>query len=886
MKPPQGPSHNPSSVETPAQAERRLRALMQKATELFALVDAAGIITCESPNQEAVLGFPPGELLGRSAFELLHPEDRAVALAGFQEVLGCPGHSRHIEARVQTRSGQWRWLDIVGTNFLDDPAIRGVALNVRDITERRLLEEQLQAERDLFRLILENTLEAIYRRNLLTGCYDYFSPSVERLTGFRPEELIGCSVVHTLDRIHPDDREQARQIVQQAEREAAASGYAEYRYLHRDGTYRWFADQFKVVRDPATQQLYWIGAVRDITERKLAQEAAAAAERRWQQTFDAVGDAIWVLDSGGRVLVCNRTACEMFGMSAERMIGRLCCEILHGSRQPVSGCPLQRMLESRRREELELQRGDRWYRITVDPSLDSGGRLTGAVHIVSDITEWKRAEQALRQAEELYRKWLDAIPMLAWQCNPKGEAQICNARWYEYTGEPPERTLGNLWQNALHPDDRERIARETIRCAETGDPYHVEYRLRRHDGQYRWHLARAVPVRDRRGNIVMWVGCAADIEEHKRLQHALRDSEQRFRELTNLVPQHIWISEPNGRPVYANQQRVEYTGINLPQAQLAHGWWQAVHPDDQPLVRQVQQRALAQGEPHQWEYRLRCAATGQYRWFLGRVVPLKDAQGRVERWLCTATDIDEQKCQEEILERRVKARTAQLEREMGRRHRLEEQLIQITERLQSDIGRELHDGVGQHLTAAKFLGGSLCHRLARSGAPAAQTAQELVRQLDQALEELRSVARGLHPVKAGAESLMAALYELAENTHKLYGIACQLDCPRPVRVQDSTVAIHLYRIAQEAVNNAVRHANPQHIIISLHQDEEQVRLKVLDDGRGLPPPSRRRAGLGLETMKYRAELIGADFRIRRRRTGGTEVCCTWRPPPKGAEHAR
>ncbi|MCX7886364.1 MAG: PAS domain S-box protein [Verrucomicrobiae bacterium] len=747
-------SHQPTTTKTPKDAERQLNALLQKASELFAVLDANGTITCESPNQTGTLGFAPGELLGRNGLELLHPEDRAAAKLALQELLRNPGSTHRLEARIRTRDHQWRWLDIMLTNLLDDPSIAGLLLNARDITKQ-----------------------------------------------------------------------------------------------------------------------------------KLAEQAAAAAAQRWQNTFDAVADAILLTDSHCRVMLCNRAARELFGEPLQKIIGRFCWEVVHGTRQPVANCVLQRARENGRREETEIQRGQRCYRLSVDPSFDHDGQPTGTVHIIRDITERKRAEEALRQSEEKFRLWLDAIPMLACEANAKGEVETCNARWYEYTGSTPAQTAGFGWLNAVHPDDRATVASQIRRCLQTGQPYNGEYKLRRHDGVYRWHLARVVPVRNRRDNIIMWVGCAADIEELKRLEDALRHSEEQFRLLTNLVPQHIWITDASGRPEFANEQRIKYTGISVEEARAAKGWFAAIHPEDRRRLIERQRRTLARGTPDQWEYRLRSAANGQYRWFLGRAVPIRNAKGQLIQWFCTATDIDDQKRLEQTLEQRIKERTAELEREMERRRKLERQILDVTERIHRQIGRDLHDGVGQRLAAAKLLCSSLSRRLPKKS-PITRNAKRASRELHKAIEEVRAIARGLHPVRAGADGLMAALHELAETTRKFCRATCRLDCPRPVLVADPNVALQLYRIAQEAVHNAARHAKPKCIEISLRQKAGVVHLRVLDDGRGLPPPSHRGNGLGLHTMKHRADLIGATFSIRRRETGGTVVSCRWRIRHQGAEHAR
>jgi signal transduction histidine kinase len=148
--------------------------------------------------------------------------------------------------------------------------------------------------------------------------------------------------------------------------------------------------------------------------------------------------------------------------------------------------------------------------------------------------------------------------------------------------------------------------------------------------------------------------------------------------------------------------------------------------------------------------------------------------------------------------------------------------------------------------------------------------------LSEALDETRRVARGLHPVQAGSDALMAALRDLAVSVGGMGRIRCRFVCRQPVLVADHSVATHLYRIAQEATNNAVRHGRPRRVVIALEGRDGTVRLTVRDDGRGLPIRARPAAGLGLSIMRYRASVIGASFTVSSSGRRGTAVVCEWR----------
>lgn len=268
---------------------------------------------------------------------------------------------------------------------------------------------------------------------------------------------------------------------------------------------------------------------------------------------------------------------------------------------------------------------------------------------------------------------------------------------------------------------------------------------------------------------------------------------------------------------------------------------------------------------------------------------LRDPGGQMEHLIVTGIDITERtqalaalRHARSELERRVAERTqelaqanASLRKEMGERRRLEHEIILVAEQQQRAIGQELHDGLGQQLTAVAFLSAVLAARLREARIDSAADAGQIERMLGEAVSQTRVLARGLFPVELEANGLMVALEQLSSSVARLFRTHCEFVCAAPVLMQDSTVAINLYRIAQEAVNNAVKHAGARCIRIELSGDALGTTLLVQDDGCGLQPDSEsRRRGLGLRIMAYRATLIGAGLALEPGETGGLSVRVT------------
>jgi len=207
------------------------------------------------------------------------------------------------------------------------------------------------------------------------------------------------------------------------------------------------------------------------------------------------------------------------------------------------------------------------------------------------------------------------------------------------------------------------------------------------------------------------------------------------------------------------------------------------------------------------------------------------------------------------------------------RRRLEAEVLQISEREQRRIAQDLHDGLGQHLTGIVHLAAVLQAKLAERALPEAADAARIVKLLDHAVTQTRSLARGLLPVQLEAGGLMSALEQLAAMVRDLFKIDCCFECPQPVSMPENVMATHLYRIAQEAINNAIKHGRASQIKIELVNALETITLKVHNNGLVFSKTRSFKDGIGLRIMRYRAEMIGGSLTFHSDAKRGTMVVC-------------
>ena len=232
------------------------------------------------------------------------------------------------------------------------------------------------------------------------------------------------------------------------------------------------------------------------------------------------------------------------------------------------------------------------------------------------------------------------------------------------------------------------------------------------------------------------------------------------------------------------------------------------------------------------------------------------------------------------LQKEVRQSSTALSREILERRRLEKEVLEASEREQRKIGHDLHDSLGQQLTATALAGKVLAKKLAGQSPTEAAAANQLVDMIEQAIELTRTLARSLHPIEMQAEGLADGLRELAANVSKTFSVACKLECPRTVSLATAEANMHLYRIAQEAISNAIRHGRAKHIALDLEDNGSEITLTISDDGVGLPADAWDKTGMGLHIMRYRAGMIGAELQIKRLPARGTRVTCRL-PEPAG-----
>ena len=257
--------------------------------------------------------------------------------------------------------------------------------------------------------------------------------------------------------------------------------------------------------------------------------------------------------------------------------------------------------------------------------------------VQKELTEHKRIEDALRGSEEKFRTMADHIAQFAWMTDDQGWIFWYNRRWFEYTGTTLEEMQGWGWQKVHHPDHVERVTARFRRCLEAGEFWEDTFPLRGRDGEYRWFLSRAVPIRDEAGKVLRWFGTNTDITAQREAETALRQSESLYRAIGESIDYGIWVCDAEGRNTYASESFLQPVGLTQEQCS-EFGWGRVLHPDDVERTITAWKECVAKGGLWDCEHRF-LGADGQYHPILARGVPVRDDGRRIVGWAGINLDI-------------------------------------------------------------------------------------------------------------------------------------------------------------------------------------------------------------------------------------------------------
>ena len=703
---------------------------------------------------------------------------------------------------------------------------------------------------------------------------DYFGKTLEEMREWSSS-----------DAVHPDDLPGVIAVWTRSI-ESGQPYDVELRQRGADGVYRWFHAQGLPVRDAEGCILRWFVLQTDVDERKRneaaltsAFEELAKSEAELRTIIDAIPQLIVSLRADGTFLSANQAVLDYTGLTKEEVRTESFGDVFHP--EDTERLRDQRDLAISRGVPFEYERRVRrkdgqyrWFLIQYNPLRDQRRELIRWYAAGTDIDDRKRAEDALRASERELRQMVDSVPGMIAVANSAGQQEYANKRFLDFTGTTVEELRGFDGLNLLiHPDEREMVINEWLRCSALGQPLELDHRLKRFDGVYRWVRVRVDPLLDDRGRIVRWYGLLTDIDDQRRAEEALRDSEQHLRLLVETIPALVSRTTAEGAPDYVNRRIVDYTGQELEQT-----GWHVFHPDDRNSHWQKFRHALESGEPWEDTYRLR-RADGEYRWFHERSEPLLDRSGRVVCWYFVSVDVNDNREMEEALRSTRRKLSAAM------------QIATVAE-MSASIAHEINQPLASVVTNAHACQTWLSHdppnleraqatleRIIRDG----HSAAEVVRRIRALFKEAAPVKAPLDINQIVAEVLRVLSDELRDNSI-VVETELAVDLPRIVgdQVQIQQTLINLVHNATEAM--AVLIARPKSLVVRSRREGDHLLVEVRDFGVGIKDPTlvfepffttkESGMGLGLSISRSIIEAHGGRIWATANEDAGTTISFT------------
>ncbi len=639
-------------------SEQRLRELVQS---LDAIVWEANAITDQitfvSQRAEQILGYPVEQWLTEPDFLVshLHPDDRERAVA-VRRAATSQGKDYELEYRVKAADGRLVWLRDKVRVFRDVEGrvqqLRGVTV---DVTGRKRAEEALRESEAKYRVLAEHIPAVTYIAALdEVSSKLYVSPQIESLLGYSPAEWRGDPNLY-YRQLHPDDRE--RVLAQLAHSRASGEPFAsEYRLLARDGSPRWFRDEAVVMWDSSGKPKSLHGVMIDMTERKRAEEALRASEERYRELFEDANDIVFTVDLAGNFTSVNKAGEQITGYTRDEAPKTNFAQIVAPEHLRLARQMIQRKLAEggATRYELEIVAKD-GRRVALEVStrlIYHNGKPVGVQGIARDITERKRAEEALCESQERFRLLAEHIPGAIYLCknDERYTMQYISDAVEKLTGYPKQDFLQDKvsFTELYHPSDVAAIQDEVKQAIAEQRPVHLTYRLKHRSGDWRWIEEIGAPIYHG-SELRYWEGFLSDITERKRAEEVVLEWENRCEAAVQASGQVLYEWDLRTNEVTYGGSLEKTLGYS--KQEMAGGldrWLEIVHPEDREVFNKEVARVIATKEPFHLEYRVR-RKDGSYIITKDEGCFALDPAGTIVRIVGFVADVTEQRRLEEQL---------------------------------------------------------------------------------------------------------------------------------------------------------------------------------------------------------------------------------------------
>lgn len=733
-----------------------------------------------------------------------------------------------------------------------DGQVGHVVTVVRDVTARRRAEAALRESEERLRAIFSS------QREVTIGLYDWDGRVMEMWANVEMEKRYGATLDwirgRLLREIHSPELAARRLAGVRSVFRTGKPVRQEFPARFPNGEFQ-FDSVLSPLLDASGRVAAVVGFTLDVTERRQTERALRESEEKYGQLFATVSDAITILDVETRAFLdVNEAGVQLYGYTREEFLKLSLAdvaadaEVCEGiAEQTIGGTPARARLGYHKKKDGTV------FPVEISTSTFLLGQRPVVCGVIRDVTERERAQAALRESEEKLRAVLSSLheTIIAVYERDGRITSVWTARELEERyGWPADIVQGKRVTEFMAPAQAARRLARIEQVFRTGRSCRDQYKWSLPKGEFWFHTTLS-PMRDAQGEVVGAVAFVRDVTEGERVQAALRESEEKYRLLAENANDIVYSADTDGVLTYVSPQLAKY-GYE-PEEMISRRAAEIILPEDRARVKADYARTISTGEEFLTEFRI-CDKQGNCYWLEDRGKVRRDAAGIIVGLTGVLRDITGRKRAEKVIQ------DAHV------------RLVNAREQERRRLARELHDSVGQTMTAMHLRLEKLRAELTETlGESAAGSLHDLSAECSKLIREVREISHGLYPATLEEFGLPSALGGLPSICN-LASVQADIRCPPDLAAARfrAEVEIALFRIAQEAVNNALCHGKPGRVAVELSCDESQLVLSVLDDGQGFCPEQVTGPGLGLTSMRERVKAVGGTLTITSR-PGETRV---------------
>ncbi|MBI4495930.1 MAG: PAS domain S-box protein [Deltaproteobacteria bacterium] len=734
--------------------------------------------------------------------------------------------------------------------------VAGAVANAQLFAECQRVQEALSQSEERFRMLARWAPVGIFladpRERLL-----FVNERWSTMTGFPPQRTMGRGWREAL---HPEDRGDVWNELQAARRNGREF-HLEFRLRDPEGKITWVSGQVVALRDEAGCVAGFLGTATDITAHKRMEEELRRNEQRFKDFTFSSAEWAWETDSAGLFTYCSEKIRGVLGCAPEEVIGKSPFDFMtpkERERLKNAFAPDREPEAIKGLENWAVGKDGRPVCLLTDgvPVFDRYGGFRGYRGVYRDITERKRVEKELQESQQQFQSLFDDAPVGYYELDTEGRIGRINRTALEMLGYRAEEIVRQpVWRFIAEAE----ASRESARHKNSAPypPARIERTIRRKDGALFPALLENRELRDEGGRIVGIRSTLQDITERKRAEEEVKKSEARYRLLAGNVSDIIWTMDLNLRFTFVSPAVVRLTGFRV-EEMIGKDLKEILAPPSyERALKAITRKLAAKGARRHGSAPLameleNLRRDGSALWTEVRMDFLRHPEGRPVEILGVSRDITERKrAEEEIRSSREQLRA------------LSARLQTVREEERTSISREIHDELGQELTALKMELALLSRKLPPAPEGLAERVASMAKVIDRSIHSVRRISTHLRPGILDDFGLTAAIEWQAQEFQNYTGIKCRVkNSPKEFPLdQDRRTA--LFRIFQETLTNVARHSGATRVNVTMKTAGGDVQLEVFDNGRGISEGEiANPKSLGILGMRERAHLLGGQFRVR------------------------